>query len=103
MTELLICIKYGKGEFPAPHPPHVVLFWTVLLSIVGSWAVWRFGLKPYWTAFRRSSSRSGNKKTDGEFSGTETETEAEGETEEEGGLSEEDATIPRRGARRRFP
>ena len=35
-TELLICIKYGKGMYPNPWPSHIVLIWSVAL---GSFAI----------------------------------------------------------------
>lgn len=41
LVEVLICIKFGRGEFTAPFPKPVVLAWSLLLggSLLG-WIVW---------------------------------------------------------------
>ncbi|KAG2174799.1 hypothetical protein INT43_005861 [Umbelopsis isabellina] len=45
-TETLICIKYGRGEFPEPAPLPVVLFWSFFTTGLVSYTVWRFWWLP---------------------------------------------------------
>ncbi|KAJ3090084.1 hypothetical protein HK102_004705 [Quaeritorhiza haematococci] len=42
LTELLICVKFGKGEFPAPMPKEVVIFWTSMAAALAGWVWYKF-------------------------------------------------------------
>lgn len=46
VVELLICIKFGRGQFPNPAPSAVVRFWQVLISVLVVFPVWQFWLRP---------------------------------------------------------
>ncbi|KAJ3234962.1 hypothetical protein HDU81_000981 [Chytriomyces hyalinus] len=46
MTESLICIKFGVGEFTEPFPPNVILFWVLVLVALVVYAAAQFGLRP---------------------------------------------------------
>ena len=41
--ELLICIKFGKGMFPTPHPDIVVYSWLAFVAAFVLWAVVYYG------------------------------------------------------------
>lgn len=56
-TETLLCIKWGKGMFPAPAPPHVVWGWTIFLSILALFTVVRFSPLKRFIGIRSSSSK----------------------------------------------
>lgn len=43
ITELLICVKYGQGEFPQPMPTYVKRLWMAIISSVATWSVFNFG------------------------------------------------------------
>lgn len=43
-TETLICIKFGKGMFPAETPNHVIWFWTVFWVVVIVYPIWKFAV-----------------------------------------------------------
>jgi len=47
LTELLICIKYGRGEFPQPMPDHVFRFWVVFITLLIAYPMWKFGISPW--------------------------------------------------------
>ncbi|CAG8697515.1 9066_t:CDS:2 [Cetraspora pellucida] len=44
MTESIICFKFGRGEFPNPVPTYVVIFWTILISLLVGYVIWQFGI-----------------------------------------------------------
>jgi phosphatidylserine synthase 2 len=44
MTESLICLKFGQGEFHEPAPVHVKIFWACLTSFLVLYAIWQFAL-----------------------------------------------------------
>ncbi|KAJ3045499.1 hypothetical protein HDV00_009153 [Rhizophlyctis rosea] len=64
MTELLICIKFGQGEFPHPAPQGVVYFWIGFVVLLSTYAVFHF-LIPYLRGKTKRSagtrSRSGSR------------------------------------------
>ena len=41
-TETLLCIKWGRGMFPNPTPPHVIWFWTIFVVVFVTFTVVRF-------------------------------------------------------------
>ncbi|TPX50623.1 hypothetical protein SeLEV6574_g00792 [Synchytrium endobioticum] len=45
-TELLICIKFGRGEFPAPFPTPVKIFWAIVSCLLVAYPTYQFGLAP---------------------------------------------------------
>lgn len=46
MTETLIILKFGRGEFTVPTPTPVIIFWICLVTIVIVYAIWQFWLSP---------------------------------------------------------
>ena len=52
-TELLIVIKFGKGMFPKPFPPHVIVGWSFFIMALIGYAVYKFIL---YDAFNASPS-----------------------------------------------
>ncbi|KAG0578735.1 hypothetical protein M758_4G043400 [Ceratodon purpureus] len=43
IMEALICVKFGRGLFPAPVPPHVIWFWSiVILGLVLFLCTWTY-------------------------------------------------------------
>ena len=44
ILELLICLKFGRGEFPKPAPFHVILFWSCFVALLVGYALIRFTL-----------------------------------------------------------
>jgi len=60
-TETLLCIKWGKGHFQEPAPPHVIWFWIIFSILFVGFTVIRFSpLKKYF--FPRRSSFQAPKK-----------------------------------------
>jgi phosphatidylserine synthase 2 len=57
-TETLICIKYGRGEFPEPAPFPVVVFWIVFSTSLFLYTVWKF----WWLPRARKQKANGIKK-----------------------------------------
>jgi hypothetical protein len=61
-TEILIVIKFGRGEFTAPFPEHVVLAWSIFGAVLFTglivWQVW------IWSSayFKRASPMGKGKK-----------------------------------------
>ncbi|KAJ2525659.1 hypothetical protein IWW43_006721 [Coemansia sp. RSA 1935] len=45
LTELLIIVKFARGEFTEPFPRYVVVFWSVVASLLAAFSVWQFVLK----------------------------------------------------------
>ncbi|KAI7832449.1 phosphatidyl serine synthase-domain-containing protein [Gamsiella multidivaricata] len=45
-TEVLIVFKFGQGEFPNPAPKEVIYFWTVFLTIITLFPIYKFFLLP---------------------------------------------------------
>eukprot|EP00834_Sanchytrium_tribonematis_P001456 NODE_35_length_36362_cov_0.944434.p32 type:complete len:111 gc:universal NODE_35_length_36362_cov_0.944434:26783-26451(-) len=43
-TELLIVIKFGKGMFPKPFPPHVIVGWALFAIFLILFAIYKFVL-----------------------------------------------------------
>jgi len=46
VTELLICIKFGQGQFTDPWPVSVLAFWALLGVFLVVYPIWRFWLFP---------------------------------------------------------
>lgn len=46
IVELLICVKFGRGQFPKPAPPAVVHFWQALITLLIAFPIWQFWLRP---------------------------------------------------------
>ncbi|KAJ2011226.1 hypothetical protein GGI06_004615, partial [Coemansia sp. S85] len=59
LTELLIIVKFGRGEFSEPFPTHVIAFWSLVASILVGFSVWQFAVAP-----RLRQHRSSDKKTE---------------------------------------
>ncbi|EGF82974.1 hypothetical protein BATDEDRAFT_84504 [Batrachochytrium dendrobatidis JAM81] len=53
ITELLIVIKFSEGEFTKPTPKRIIVLWTILLSSLVGYSIWRFGIP--WLHGRSSS------------------------------------------------
>jgi phosphatidylserine synthase 2 len=45
-TETLICVKFGKDEFPNPAPQEVVYFWIGLTTLLVTYPIYQFYLYP---------------------------------------------------------
>ena len=65
MTELLINIKFGRGEFPEPAPKEIIYFWIGFVVLLLTYAIFHFLIpflrgKNVRRAKSRSSSRSGS-------------------------------------------
>ncbi|KAI9328322.1 phosphatidyl serine synthase-domain-containing protein [Zopfochytrium polystomum] len=45
LTEALICVKFGQGEFPNPTPKPVLIFWAIFLSCLAIYPLYAFVLK----------------------------------------------------------
>ncbi|KAJ3209615.1 hypothetical protein HK099_008472, partial [Clydaea vesicula] len=43
LTELIVCIKFGQGEFNEPTPRHVLIGWGIGLTLFAIYTIWRFG------------------------------------------------------------
>jgi len=56
-SEILIEVKYGKGMFPNPHPPHIIGFWVVLSAIAITWGIYSYGV-PKFSMWNSTSSIS---------------------------------------------
>ncbi|KAJ2859916.1 hypothetical protein GGH94_005828 [Coemansia aciculifera] len=63
LTELLIIVKFGRGEFSEPFPTLVIAFWSLVVSILVGFSIWQFAIAP-WLRRHRSSARTGDKKTE---------------------------------------
>jgi len=46
VIESLICIKFGRHEFPNPAPIAVVRFWKGFISLLVLYPIWQFGIRP---------------------------------------------------------
>ncbi|KAJ1933414.1 hypothetical protein EC988_009126, partial [Linderina pennispora] len=46
LSELLIIVKFGRGEFTEPFPTYVIVFWACVAAVLVGFSVWRFALKP---------------------------------------------------------
>jgi phosphatidylserine synthase 2 len=46
LTEFMIILKFSQGEFPESAPFHIVVLWTVFLSAIVGFALWRFWWSP---------------------------------------------------------
>lgn len=42
ITESLICIKFGKGEFPNPAPTNVKIFWIIIIIFVVAFPIYKY-------------------------------------------------------------
>ena len=42
MCELLVCIKFGRNEFPKPTPPAVILGWTIGITLFVLYITYKF-------------------------------------------------------------
>ncbi|KAJ1963754.1 hypothetical protein GGI12_001864 [Dipsacomyces acuminosporus] len=56
LTELLIIVKFSRGEFTEPFPRHVVIFWSTVAALIAGFSVWQFVLAP-----KSGSARSSTK------------------------------------------
>lgn len=55
-VEVMICVKFGKGEFHIPTPKAVVRFWQALLSFLFIFPIWQFLVRPrIWAAKVKSA------------------------------------------------
>ncbi|KAG0210528.1 hypothetical protein BGX33_004845 [Mortierella sp. NVP41] len=45
-TEVLIVVKFGRGEFPNPAPASVIYFWTGLLTLLTGYPIYQFYVLP---------------------------------------------------------
>lgn len=45
-VELLVCIKFGRGQFPKPAPIAVIRFWQILITLLVAFPIWQFWLRP---------------------------------------------------------
>ncbi|CAG8436546.1 6212_t:CDS:2 [Ambispora gerdemannii] len=52
MTESVIIIKFGRGEFPHPAPTYVIVFWSLLTTTLIGYAIYQFAIP----ALRKSKS-----------------------------------------------
>lgn len=43
--ETLICVKFGRGEFPQPMPLAVRRFWMGFVALLVAFPVWQFWLR----------------------------------------------------------
>ena len=46
VIESLICVKFGRNEFPTPAPRAVVRFWQCLVALLIAFPIWQFWLRP---------------------------------------------------------
>ncbi|KAI8919140.1 phosphatidyl serine synthase-domain-containing protein [Powellomyces hirtus] len=58
LTELLIVIKFGQGEFPEPMPWEVKVGWAAFGAMLGGYALVRFGLKDNFAGSKLSGASS---------------------------------------------
>ena len=45
ITETLICVKFGRNQFPSPIPRNVVIFWSIFTTSLVLFPVWQFWLR----------------------------------------------------------
>jgi phosphatidylserine synthase 2 len=57
-TELLIIIKYGQGEFPAPAPLHIKVFWAVFIAVIAMYCLYQFAYRPWKEAAKGKQRKS---------------------------------------------
>lgn len=53
-TETLICVKFGKNEYPTPMPDRIFNFWIVLLTLLVLYPIYRF----YWLPRRYAAKQT---------------------------------------------
>ncbi|KAJ2313163.1 hypothetical protein IWW52_004642, partial [Coemansia sp. RSA 2704] len=58
LTELLIIVKFARGEFTEPFPRVVVVFWALVAAALAGFSLWQFALRP---RLRRTPSRRSKK------------------------------------------
>ncbi|KAJ1800866.1 hypothetical protein LPJ59_000750 [Coemansia sp. RSA 2399] len=46
LTELLIIVKFARGEFTEPFPTPVIVFWSLVASALGGFSLWQFVVVP---------------------------------------------------------
>ena len=46
LTEVLVVFKWGQGQFPAPFPTSIIVFWTIFTVILIVFPIWQFYLRP---------------------------------------------------------
>ncbi|KAJ2771174.1 hypothetical protein IWQ56_001890, partial [Coemansia nantahalensis] len=46
LTELLIIVKFARGEFAEPAPRVVLVFWAAVAGVLAAFSLWRFVLAP---------------------------------------------------------
>ncbi|KAJ2448879.1 hypothetical protein EV183_005204 [Coemansia sp. RSA 2336] len=46
LTELLIVVKFGRGEFSEPFPRLVIAFWSAVALALAAFSLWQFVLMP---------------------------------------------------------
>lgn len=55
LTEALICVKFGRNEFPNPAPRAVVIFWSTFTALLILYPIWQFYVRPkIFTALRKT-------------------------------------------------
>lgn len=59
VMEVLVCVKFGRGMFPNPHPPVVIWSWAIAIAAFLIWGVWYYGIRPK----KKKHSEKQNKKT----------------------------------------
>ncbi|KAJ1642252.1 hypothetical protein J3B02_001230 [Coemansia erecta] len=65
VTELLIIVKFGRGEFTEPFPRMVVVFWSLVVAAIVGFSIWQFVLVPrLWPSKPTSESDAARAKTD---------------------------------------
>ena len=47
LTEVLIVFKFDWDLVSKPFPQHVVIGWSIFLTIVFTWMAWHFYIKPH--------------------------------------------------------
>ncbi|KAJ2001793.1 hypothetical protein GGI04_003604 [Coemansia thaxteri] len=46
LTELLIIVKFGRGAFDQPFPLPVLVFWSLVASLIVAFSLWQFAIMP---------------------------------------------------------
>ncbi|KAJ3179909.1 hypothetical protein HDU87_002477 [Geranomyces variabilis] len=65
LTELLIIVKYGRGEFPEPAPWKVKVGWAMLICLISGYALVRFGIRGDSPSLASSSGAAGGRSSGG--------------------------------------
>ncbi|KAJ2798874.1 hypothetical protein H4R20_004656 [Coemansia guatemalensis] len=46
LTELLIVVKFARGEFTEPTPRFAIVFWSAVAALLGAFSLWQFVIMP---------------------------------------------------------